>query len=184
VLGVLDDVGTDALAKHYLYTVGGERLTDALVTPDLVRVSRNLFVPKDKAKEVNTKIAANPLVKDIRPQLIAAINRGETDIRLTPQTVDKIVSAIGPDTLRGRGLTPEQNSIIREMANLVPERDPETEVFFQRLADCKATQFIQDYRLTLPRYNQLVEIIGDDIARNIPGAKTSFEVSDDLRQNG
>jgi hypothetical protein len=61
VLKVLDDVGTDALAKHYLYTVGGERLTDALVTPDLVRVSRNLFVPKDKAKEVNTKIAANHL---------------------------------------------------------------------------------------------------------------------------
>jgi hypothetical protein len=165
VLGVLDDVGTDALTKHYLYTVGGERLTDALVTPDLVRVSRNLFVPKDKAKEVNAKIAANHLVKDIRPQLIAAINRGETDIRLTPQTVDKIVSAIGPDTLRGRGLTPEQNSIIREMANLVPENN-------------------QDYRLTLPRYNQLVEIIGDDIARNIPGAKTSFEVSNDLTRIG
>lgn len=183
VLKVLDDVGSDALAKHYLYTVGGERLTDALVTPDLVRVSRNLFVPKDKAKEVYTKIGANHLVKDIRPQLIAAINRGETDIRLTPQTVDKIVSAIGPDTLRGRGLTPEQNSIIREMANLVPERDPETpQAFFQRYtADYTATPIIsQDYRLTLPRYNQLVEIIGDDIARNIPGAKTSFEVSDDL----
>lgn len=187
VLGVLDDVGTDALAKHYLYTVGGERLTDALVTPDLVRVSRNLFVPKDKAQEVNTKIAANHLVKDIRPQLIAAINRGETDIRLTTETVDRIVSAIGPDTLRGRGLTPEQNSIIREMANLVPERDPETpEAFFQRFtADYTATPNIfQDYRLTLPRYNQLVEIIGDDIARNIPGAKTSFEVSNDLTRIG
>jgi hypothetical protein len=187
VLGVLDDVGTDALAKHYLYTVGGERLTDALVTPDLIRVSRSAFVPKDKAKEVYTKIGANHLVKDIRPKLIEAINRGETEIRLTPETVDKIISTIGPDTLRGRGLTPEQNSIIREMANLVPERDPETpEAFFQRFAaDYTATPNInQDYRLTLSRYNQLVEIIGDDIARNIPGAKTIFEVSDDLSRIG
>jgi hypothetical protein len=48
--------------------------------------------------------------------------------------------------------------------------------------DIVATPIYQDYRLTLPRYNQLVEIIGDDIARNIPGAKTSFEVSDDLRE--
>ena len=166
LLAVLDDKGTDALAKHYLYTVGGERLTDALVTPDLVRISRNAFVPKDKAQEVYTKIENNHLIKDIRPQLITAINRGETDIRLTPQTVDKIVSAIGPDTLRGRGLTDQQKAIIREMANLVPEG---------------ATS---GYRLTLPRYNQLVEIIGDDIARNIPGAKTVFEVSDDLQRIG
>jgi hypothetical protein len=108
LLAVLDDKGTDALAQHYLYTVGGERLTDALVTPDLVRISRNAFVPKDKAEEVYKKIQNTPLVKDVRPQLIAAINRGETDIRLTPQMVDDIVSRIGPDTLRGRGLTDQQ----------------------------------------------------------------------------
>ena len=173
VLGVLDDVGTDALAKHYLYTIGGERLTDALVTPDIVRISRNAFVPKDKAKEVYTKIQNNPLVRDIRPQLIAAINRGEKDIRLPGQVVDDIVSRIGPDTLRGRGLTPEQNSIIREMADLVPERSTGI-----------VSTLYPDYRLTLPRYNQLVEIIADDIARSVPGSKTVFEVSDDLRRMG
>jgi hypothetical protein len=187
VLQVLDDAGQDALAQHYLYTVGGERLTDALVTPDLVRISRTAFVPKDKAKEVYAKIQANPLVKDVRPQLIAAINRGEKDIRLSPEMVDKIVSSIGPDTLRGRGISPEQNSIIREMANLVPEKGAETpEAFFQRfVSDYTATPNInQDYRLTLPRYNQLVEIIGNNIAIAVPGSKTIFEVSDDLRRMG
>ena len=187
VLGVLDDVGTDALAKHYLYTIGAERLTDALVTPDLVRISRNAFVPKDKAKEVYTKIQNNPLVRDIRPQLIAAINRGEKEIRLPPQVVDDIVSRIGPDTLRGRGLTDQQKTIIREMADLVPVRGAETPEAFniRYLQDYTAVPVEgEGYRLTLPRYNQLVEIIGNDIAIAVPGSKTVFEVSDDLRRMG
>lgn len=168
---VIDDVGLDSLSKHYLYNQGTSLISDAFIketklvgggAPDVIRLTRKTFAPKDKVQDIVDAVSENVLNKTIRPRLIEALNRGDDSVRITSDELDQILVQLGPDALKGRGVDPVTKLAIRDIADLL-KRDASG-----------------DFILTPKKYNELVEILTDEIASTFPGSKTIFEVAQDI----
>jgi len=167
LIEVLDEPGFDALVKQYLYQKGAENITDVLVSskgigaPDLIRLTRTSFVPVEKASEVIQEVLSSPVGKGLRDRMVDAINKGEKSIELSAEEGASILNIVGPETLRGR-ITAQNLGEALDISEVIP-----------RTADGKLI-------LTPKKYNELVEMVTDQVASSVPSSKTVFEVSQDI----